>query len=200
MPHISLDNDAPGIISLFLYRPQTARPLSELADVLLRGPSTLSRGERELIASYVSALNDCKFCTSSHAAFAAAQLPEGMTLVDQVRADPDGAPVSVKLRALLRIAAAVQQDGKSVLAEDVAAAREAGATDMEIHDTVLIAAAFCMYNRYVDGLATIAPNDPAAYAATADLIVNDGYMAALTRPAALVPDSLSLGPEPSALE
>jgi uncharacterized peroxidase-related enzyme len=189
MPHISLDNDAPGIISLFLYRPQTARPLSELADVLLRGPSTLSRGERELIASYVSALNDCKFCTSSHAAFAAAQLPEGMTLVDQVRADPDGAPVSVKLRALLRIAAAVQQDGKSVLAEDVAAARKAGATDMEIHDTVLIAAAFCMYNRYVDGLATIAPDDPAAYAATADLIVKDGYMAALTRPAALVPDT-----------
>jgi uncharacterized peroxidase-related enzyme len=184
MPHISLDNDAPGIRSLFLYRPQTARPLSELAEVLLRGPSTLSRGERELIASYVSALNDCKFCTSSHAAFAAAQLPEGMALVDQVRADPGGAPVPVKLRALLRIAAAVQQDGKSVRVEDVAAAREVGATDVEIHDTVLIAAAFCMYNRYVDGLATVAPEDPAAYAATADLIVTDGYMAALAQPAA----------------
>jgi uncharacterized peroxidase-related enzyme len=179
MPHISLDNDAPGIISLFIYRPETARPMSELADVLLRGPSTLSPGERELIASYVSALNECKFCMSSHAAFAAAQLPEGMVLVDQVRADLDGAPVSPKLRALLRIAAAVQQNGKNVRAQDVTAAREAGATDVEIHDTVLIAAAFCMYNRYVDGLATITPEDPDAYAATASLIVEHGYVAAL---------------------
>jgi uncharacterized peroxidase-related enzyme len=178
MPHISLDDNAPGITALFLYRPETARPLSELAEVLLRGPSTLSRGERELIAAYVSSLNNCKFCTSSHAAFAAAQLPEGMTLVDQVRADLGGAPVSPKLGALLRIAAAVQQSGKSVREQDVAAAREAGATDAEIHDTVLIAAAFCMFNRYVDGLATIAPDDPDAYAAMAGLIVENGYVAA----------------------
>ncbi|HLK00512.1 MAG TPA: carboxymuconolactone decarboxylase family protein, partial [Streptosporangiaceae bacterium] len=109
MPHISLGNDAPGIVSLFVYRPETAKPLCDLAEVLLRGPSSLTRGERELIAAYVSKLNDCAFCTDSHAAFAAAQLPEGMPLVDQVRADPDSAQVSPKLRALLRIAAAVQQ-------------------------------------------------------------------------------------------
>jgi uncharacterized peroxidase-related enzyme len=179
MPHISLENDAPGISSLFLYRPETALPMSELAEVLLRAPNSLSRGERELIAAYVSSLNNCKFCTSSHAAFAAAQLPEGMTLVDQVRADLGTAPVSAKLGALLRIAGAVQRGGKNVSPEDVTAAREAGATDIEIHDTVLIAAAFCMYNRYVDGLATFAPDDPAAYAASAEHIVTNGYVAGL---------------------
>lgn len=179
MPHISLGNDAPGIVSLLIYRPETAKPLCDLAEALLRGPSSLTPGERELIAAYVSGLNDCSFCSDSHAAFAAAQLPEGMTLVDQVRADLDAAPVSAKLRALLRIAAAVQRGGKNVRAQDVETAREAGASDQEIHDVVLIAAAFCMMNRYVDGLATTVPDDPGGYALTAKLIVSAGY-AALT--------------------
>jgi uncharacterized peroxidase-related enzyme len=178
VPHISLGNDAPGIVSLFEYRPETAKPLCDLAEVLLRGPSSLTRGERELIASYVSTLNGCEFCAGSHAAFAAAQLPEGMALVEQVRADPAGAPVSAKLGALLRIAAAVQRSGRDVREADVEAAREVGATDLEIHDTVLIAAAFCLFNRYVDGLATIIPEDPAGYAAMAELIVSAGYAAA----------------------
>ncbi|GAA2076953.1 peroxidase-related enzyme [Actinomadura alba] len=176
MPHIELGNDLPGITGLMAYRPETAGPLSALAEVLLRGPSSLTRGERELIAAYVSSLNECRFCTASHAAFAAAQLPEGRELVDQVRADPGGAPVSAKLRALLRIAALVQADARTVTADDVAAARREGATDVEIHDTVLIAAAFCMYNRYVDGLATVAPEDPAAYEFMAQLIVDEGYL------------------------
>jgi uncharacterized peroxidase-related enzyme len=183
MPHITLGNDEPGIVSLFAYRPETAKPLCDLAEVLLRGPSSLSRGERELIAAYVSKLNDCNFCTDSHAAFAAAQLPEGMELVDQVRSDPDAAPVSPKIRALLRIAGAVQRGGKNVREQDVAAAREVGATDVEIHDTVLIAAAFCLYNRYVDGLATTLPEDPAGYTQMAELIVNEGYGAASGQPA-----------------
>jgi uncharacterized peroxidase-related enzyme len=177
MPHIPLGNDEPGILSLFEYRPETARPLCELAEVLLRGPSTLSRGERELIASYVSSLNECDFCSDSHAAFAAAQLPEGMRLVDGVRADPDDAPISPKLRALLRIAAATAHGGRNVRAQDVAEAREAGATDLEIHDTVLIAAAFCMFNRYVDGLATTVPEDPGGYKEFAEVIVGFGYTA-----------------------
>lgn len=183
MPHIDLGNDAPGILSLFEYRPETAKPLLDLAEVLLRGPSTLTRGERELIASYVSTLNDCNFCGDSHAAFAAAQLPEGMPLVDQVRADPAAAPVSAKLRALLAIAAAVQGSGRNVSAAEVAAARAEGATDLEIHDTVLIAAAFCLYNRYVDGLATVLPDDPAGYSAMAELIVSMGYAATAPVPA-----------------
>ena len=164
MAHIELDNPLPGIAGLMTYRPETAGPLAELAEVLLRGPSTLSRGERELIAAHVSELNSCTFCASSHAAFAAAQLP----------GDHEPSP---KLSALLDVAAAVAESGRAVTAELVAKAREAGATDLELHDTVLIAAAFCMMNRYVDGLGTWAPDDPAAYAAMAPRIVAEGYRA-----------------------
>jgi uncharacterized peroxidase-related enzyme len=177
MPHIGLNSAEPGIRGLLRYRPQTAGPLSELTEVLLRGPSTLTRGERELIAAYVSALNDCRYCASSHAACAAAQLPGGMTLVEQVHADPSAAPVPAKLKALLTIASAVRDSGRAVTTEQVAQARAAGATDMEIHDTVLIAAMFCMFNRYVDGLATTAPDDPALYAAGAQHLIMQGYMA-----------------------
>jgi uncharacterized peroxidase-related enzyme len=176
MPHIELNSDQPGIRGLLQYRPETGRPLSELAEVLLRGPSTLTRGERELIGAYVSTLNECQYCSSSHAASAAAQLPGGMALVDQVRADPAGAPVPEKLKTLLGIAAAVQRSGHDVSDADVAAARAVGATDLEIHDTVLIAAMFSLFNRYVDGLATVAPDDPAVYAAGAQRLVRDGYL------------------------
>jgi uncharacterized peroxidase-related enzyme len=176
MPHITLNSSEPGIRGLLLFRPETGRPLSELAEVLLRGPGTLTRGERELIAAYVSGLNDCQYCSGSHSACAAAQLPGGMATVEQVRADAASAPVPAKLKALLRIAAAVQQSGLAVTADDVAAARAAGATDLEIHDTVLIAATFCMFNRYVDGLATVAPDDPERYAAGAQRLITQGYL------------------------
>jgi uncharacterized peroxidase-related enzyme len=176
MPHIALNSADPGIRGLLRYRPETARPLSELTEVLLRGPSTLTRGERELIAAYVSGLNDCRYCASSHSACAAAQLPGGIAVVGQVRADPRSAPVSAKLKALLAIAEAVVRSGRAVTAEHVAQARAAGATDVEIHDTVLIAATFCMFNRYVDGLATIVPDDPAVYAAGAQRLVTQGYL------------------------
>jgi uncharacterized peroxidase-related enzyme len=179
MAHIDLGLDEaqyPGINGPLEYRPETGKPLRELAEVLLRGPHTLSAGERELIAAYVSGLNECTFCSTSHGAFAAAQLDAGMPLVDQVRCDLESAPVSAKLRALLHIAGAVQQDGRKVTADLVAAARAEGATDLEIHDTVLIAAAFCMYNRYVDGLGTLAPDDPDAYHRSARRIVEFGYL------------------------
>jgi uncharacterized peroxidase-related enzyme len=178
MAYIDLGPDEtrrPGITGLLAYRRETGRPLEALADALLVAPNTLSRGERELIAAYVSGLNECTFCRNSHSAFAAAQLDAGMPLVEQVRADLDSAPVSPKLRALLRIAAAVQRDGRAVTPELVQAARAQGATDLEVHDTVLIAAAFCMMNRYVDGLGTLAPGDSASYAALAPRIVVGGY-------------------------
>lgn len=178
MAHIDLKASAsPGIRGLFEFRPETAGPLNDLADVLLRAPNSLSRGDRELIAAYVSNLNSCRFCASSHSAFAAAQLPEGMALVESVKTNPSSAAISDKLKALLRIAAAVQASPQGVGVEDVAQARDAGATDVEIHDTVLIAAAFCMYNRYVDGLRTVAPDDPAAYEVMAERIVKHGYSA-----------------------
>ncbi|MGI5282286.1 carboxymuconolactone decarboxylase family protein [Nonomuraea polychroma] len=176
MPYIELGNDAPGIAGLLQYRPETGKALMELAEVLLRGDNTLSRGERELIASYVSTLNECRFCAMSHGAFAAAQLPGGEPVVAHACSAPDTAPISDKLRALLDIAAAVRHSGAAVTPEDVEAARKAGATDVEIHDTVLIAAAFCMYNRYVDGLSTAAPDDPALYARRAAHIVAHGYL------------------------
>jgi uncharacterized peroxidase-related enzyme len=177
VPHIDLPEGVPGIRSALAYRPETAEPLLLLAETLLRNDNTLSRGERELIAAYVSNLNDCFFCATSHSAFAALQIDGGAPLVDQVKLDPAAAPISDKLRALLAIAAKVQAGGKSVTSDDVAAAREHGATDLEIHDTVLIAAAFCMYNRYVDGLATWAPTDPSAYDEMGRRIVEHGYLA-----------------------
>ena len=178
MAHIDLGVDEtrfPGITGPMRYRPETAKPLNELAEVLLRAPHSISAGERELIAAYVSGLNECNFCCGSHSAFAAAQLDAGMTLVDQVRANVETAPISAKLRALLHIAAAVREDGRKVTTDLVEAARAEGATDLEIHDTVLIAAAFCMYNRYVDGLGTFAPQGPDAYAESARRIVEFGY-------------------------
>jgi uncharacterized peroxidase-related enzyme len=180
MPHITLNSDEPGIRGLFRYRPETALPLNQLVEALLRGPGSLTPGERELIAAYVSALNECRYCYGSHSAYAAAQLPGGMELVEQVRADAAGAPVSAKLKTLLAIAAAVQQGGRNVTTEQATAARAEGATDVEIHDTVLIAAAFCMFNRYVDGLGTNLPDDPAFYSTRAKRIVADGYVALLT--------------------
>ncbi|HST50037.1 carboxymuconolactone decarboxylase family protein [Jatrophihabitans sp.] len=179
MAHIALgvnETDYPGISGPLIYRAETARPLSELAEVLLRGPSTLSRGERELIAAYVSGRNECTFCCGSHSAIAAVQLEEDVEFVEQVRGDLDHAPVSPKLRALLRIAGAVQVSGRDVTPELINAARKAGASDLELHDAVLIAAAFCMYNRYVDGLGTMAPDDPDLYAHAAKRISEYGYL------------------------
>ncbi|MER5702598.1 carboxymuconolactone decarboxylase family protein [Micromonospora sp. NPDC002296] len=178
MAHIDLgvdENEFPGVRGPLKYRPVTGKPMMELAETLLRGPLSLSTADRELIASYVSGLNECTYCCSAHSAFAAALLDEGMTLVDQVRADLDNAPVSAKLRALLHIAGAVQHSGRSVTPELVGAARTEGATDEEIHDTVLIAAAFCMVNRYVDGLGTFAPSDPKYYDETAQRVISVGY-------------------------
>ncbi|WP_405114427.1 carboxymuconolactone decarboxylase family protein [Micromonospora sp. NBC_01405] len=178
MAHIDLgvdENEFPGVRGPLKYRPVTGKPMLELAETLLRGPLSLSTADRELIASYVSGLNECTYCCSAHSAFAAALLAEGMTLVDQVRADLDNAPVSARLRALLRIAGAVQHSGRSVTAELVGAARTEGATDEEIHDTVLIAAAFCMVNRYVDGLGTFAPSDPKYYDEAAQRVISVGY-------------------------
>jgi len=181
MAYIDLGLDEtrnPGITGLLAYRPETGRPIEALADALLFAPGSLPRGDRELIAAYVSARNDCTFCRNSHSAFAAAQLDAGMRLVEQVCADPDSAPISPKLRALLRIAAAVQQTGQAVTPELIDAARVEGATDVELHDTVLIAAAFCMLNRYVDGLGTVAPTDPSLYQASVPRIVATGYSSA----------------------
>ncbi|GAB2570859.1 carboxymuconolactone decarboxylase [Paractinoplanes abujensis] len=167
MAYIDLGVDEtrePGIRGLLRYRPSTGKPLSDLAEALLRGDSPLTRGEREYIAAYVSSLNDCAYCTGSHGAVAAA---EGM---------PADAPVTDKLRSLLAVASATASGGHAVTPALIADARSTGATDLEIHDTVLIAAAFSMFNRYVDGLGTTAPDNPRAYELGAAHIVKRGYL------------------------
>ena len=176
MPHIALPPDLPGIRGAMAFRPETARPLNALVEVLLTGPSTLSRGERELIATYVSSRNCTHYCHSIHGAIAAAHLGGDEALVKQVKTDFTRAAISPKLKALLAIAGLVQRDGKLVTSADVEAARRQGATDLEIHDTVLIAAAFCMYNRYVDGLGTEQPDDEALYRERGKRVARDGYV------------------------
>ena len=177
MPHIPLQEDLPGIRGLVAFRPDTGRALYELAEALLRSESTLPSADRELIAAYVSSRNECRFCTASHAAASRHLHAERAALVDAVIRDLESAPVDAKLRALLVIAGKVQRSGRLVTAEDVEAARTAGASDREIHDTVLIAAAFSMFNRYVDGLATWAPEDPQAYAEMGKRMAEQGYTA-----------------------
>jgi uncharacterized peroxidase-related enzyme len=183
MPHVELTEGIPGIIGLMDRYPESARVLNELAHVLLRSGEGLTPAERELIATYVSSLNRCFFCTRSHAAAAGHLLDDART-VEAVVLDPGQAPVTPKLKALLSIAERVQEGGRGVSDAQVRAARDEGATDREIHDTVLIAAAFCMYNRYVDGLATWAPDDPALFDAIGRRLAAEGY-APWLRPAAV---------------
>lgn len=165
-----------------MYRPETAAPLNELVEVLLRGPHSLTQAERELIATYVSAENDCVYCQTIHGAIAAHHLGGDEKLVQSVKLNPEGADVSEKMKALLAIAGKAQKGGKYVTDEDVARARAAGATDLEIHDTVLIAAVFCLCNRYVDGLATWTPDDADFYRQRAAIVAEKGYAAAARTP------------------
>lgn len=175
MPYIPLKENLPGITGLLDYRKDTALPIRELTQILLRGESTLSEGERELIASVVSYGNECAFCTAAHTAAADVLLNDN-TIAEKVKHEPDAAPVSDKMKALLAIARATQKNGKLVTKDMVDEAKAKGATDMELHDTVLIAALFSLYNRYVDGLASVTPADPAFYERLAFILKDKGYM------------------------
>ena len=181
MPHIDFVPGLPGIRGPMAFSAETARPLNDLVNVLLRAnanhpESTLSEGERELIATYVSARNDCFFCQTIHGAVASHHLGDtDWSLVQSVKQDYIHAAISDKLKALLAIAGSVQQGGKHVSTGQIEKARAQGATDRDIHDTVLIAAAFCMFNRYVDGLATWAPESPDLYRYRAQKVAESGY-------------------------
>jgi uncharacterized peroxidase-related enzyme len=176
MAHIILPEGLPGILGPMAVSPETTKALCALAEVLLRGPNTLTSAERELIATYVSSRNECRFCELSHGAAAAEHLGGDYDLVDRIKCDHVATEISGKLKALLAIAGKVQKGGKQVTSEDVERARALGATDREIHDAVLIAAAFCMFNRYVDGLDTWQPVDPTAYREMGRRMANVGYV------------------------
>jgi uncharacterized peroxidase-related enzyme len=174
MPFIPLEDHLPGITGLLEYSKQSAKPIRELTQVLMRGPSSLTEGERELIATIVSHRNQCSFCTTAHTAVADLLIGENST-TEKIKHDMLSAPVSEKMKRLLVIATQVQGGGKSVTDVAIQLAKAAGATDVEIHDTVLIAALFCMYNRYVDGLATVTPSQPEFYQGLAERLVKNGY-------------------------
>ena len=175
MAHIDLQNDFPGIRGPMAFRPEMAKPLNELAEVLLRSDNSLSRGERELIGMYVSSLNECFFCENVHGAIAQHYLECDTDFINSVKSDFISSDISDKMKALLWIASSVQKGGKYVTENQVETAKSVGATDAEIHDTVLIAAAFCMFNRYVDGLATWAPSDRGYYINRARQRAEEGY-------------------------
>lgn len=177
MAYIDLPANLPGIRGLMAFRPEIAQPLSELAEELLRNNNnTLSRGERELIATYVSHLNACFFCENAHGGIAQYYLQCDVEFIDAIKADYKAMPISEKLKALLQIAGSVQQGGKSVTPDQIEAAKKWGATDREIHDTVLIAALFCMCNRYVDGLGTSANPDRNFYIERGEMRAKEGYL------------------------
>ncbi|RYY60513.1 MAG: carboxymuconolactone decarboxylase [Chitinophagaceae bacterium] len=174
MPYIPLEEHLPGVTGLLEYRQATSAPLRELTQILLRGPSTLTETERELIATVVSHGNGCVYCSTSHSAAVVALSGDAAT-VECVKDDINTAPVTEKMKALLGIASLVRESGKAVTPQSIERAKASGATDLEIHDTVLIAALFSLYNRYVDGLATIAPTDPEYYAGLGTRLKEHGY-------------------------
>ena len=176
MAHISVPEGVPGIRSLVMFRPETGKHLYDLAQVLLRGPSPLLPAERELIAAHVSARNNCMFCMSSHAAASRELYDHERHVVDCVIENVDDAPISAKMKALLNIAGKVQLNGKQVTPDDILRARDNGAEDRDIHDTVLIAAAFSMFNRYVDGLDSFTPTDPKEYEPMGKRMATVGYV------------------------
>ena len=175
MAHIETGNSHPGIVSLLFYKTPTGRALSTLAHTILKGPSPLTSGEREMIAAYVSWLNQCAFCHQSHAASAVCQFPNGENLIESYRSENKIDGFSPLMQALLAVAAQVQQGGRNVTTESIAKAKAAGATDEIIHDTVLVAAAFCMYNRYVDGLQTPMPEKKEEFVDMGKRLANQGY-------------------------
>jgi uncharacterized peroxidase-related enzyme len=175
MAHINVDENLPGIRSLLAFSPETATPMGKLANLLLRSNEGLTMAEREMIGAYVSYLNDCFYCEQSHSAIVTCYLNDDNKLINQVKKDYEHADISDKMKALLSIAGSVQKGGKHVTQQQIDDARNAGATDRDIHDTVLIAAMFCMFNRYVDGLAANTPTDLSTYMQREKQIMEHGY-------------------------
>ena len=176
--------DVPRIGVAMRLTPGLGVHLRGLADEILVHDypgATLQRHEREMLATAVSAANDCLFCMDSHGAFANALLEKaGATdLVPMIDVIKDGSSdgLSDKMCALLHIARTVQRDPRGLAEVDVDAATAAGATDADIQLAILIASAFSMYNRLVDGFRTRTAPTTEAYRARAVEIAEHGYSA-----------------------
>ncbi|MGH7436297.1 MAG: carboxymuconolactone decarboxylase family protein [Polyangiaceae bacterium] len=174
--------EVPGILAAMSLSPGMALHLRGLVDELLVNDfagATLTRGERELLATAVSAANDCFYCMDSHGAFATELLRRACVdgvdaLVDGVKSGGSGG-VGPKMEALLALARTVQGNPRKLTREAVVRAIEAGASDADTQLAVLIASAFCMYNRMVDGLRAATPPRDDAYRARAAEIADHGY-------------------------
>jgi uncharacterized peroxidase-related enzyme len=175
MAYIKLKEHFPGIVGLIFYKRSTGKGLTHFAQAGLRGPSPLSVMERELIATYVSSLNECNFCMDSHGAIVTELAKDNGNTIACAIKNIETPAISAKMKALLNIAGKVQKSGKSVTQQDIDAARQQGATDEEIHDTVYVAAAFCFFNRYVDGLGTIPMKSKQGYVESARSLLKFGY-------------------------
>ena len=182
--------DVPGIVTAMRLAPGLGVHLRGLADELLVHDypgASIGRAEREMLATAVSAENDCFYCIDSHGAFATALLEQGgaahdVPLIDMIK---DGATdgLTNRMRALVHIARIVARRPRELTATDIAPARAAGATDADVQLAVLIAAAFSMYNRIVEGFRAKTPPSPEAYRERASEIAERGYsMPAAPRP------------------
>ena len=174
--------DVPGIQAAIRLTPGLGTHLRGLADELLVNDfpgATITRAEREMLATAVSAANDCFFCMDSHGAHARALLERDGTveLIPVIEEIKGGSPDSLdpKMRELLHIARTVRGDARDLTVADVAAAQAEGATDADIQLAVLIAAAFSMYNRMVDGFRARTAPSVDAYRARAAEIAASGY-------------------------
>ena len=176
--------DAPGILTALLLTPELGIHLRGLADELLVNDfagTTLVRAEREMLATATSAANDCFYCMDSHGAFATALLEttgdtERVPVIDGIKlGSSDG--LDAKMQALLHIARTVRGEPRELTAADVAAAHAAGATDADVQLAVLIAAAFSMYNRIVEGFRARTPPVAEVYRERASEIAAHGYSA-----------------------
>ena len=174
---ISHHPDIASMAALNNYRPDVYAILGPLGEYLLHTPTLgLSCADREIIAAFVSSLNGCAYCEAIHSAIATVHLGSNMReLIENIKHDYTSSHISPQLKALLAIAEQVQKGGKNVTAEAVAKAKACGANDDDVHDTVLLAAAFCMFNRYVDGLGTCMPEDQDEVEKMAPAIAEMGY-------------------------
>lgn len=175
MAYISLPENLPGMHGLLAFRPVIAPGLTALTNALLCTDEGLSRGERELIGAYVSGLNQCTICKNVHSAVAQCHLNADHELVEKILSDIPHSDLSEKMKALLSIAKSVHIGGTHVRLEQVKMARNLGATDFEIHDTVLIAALFSFFNRYIDGLGVTTDDTPQTFMERARHIAEQGY-------------------------
>lgn len=177
MAHITVPNHTPGLLGLLLSRPRLAQYLTAFLQELLRGESPLSPGERELVALVVSVENRCQYCTRSHLTVARKFFPDQEELVEQVLNNVEKAPIRPAMKMLLKMARQVIKiESQTLNSELVAQAQAHGATEQEIHDTVLVASTIAMINRYVDALGADIPEEVEYYEHTSDYLVNYGYV------------------------